>query len=111
MEKKDMPMHKKAKLDVLKDLRKMAMEMLHDQSSEGMEEGEMPSKMQKVMVAAKDKEGLKQGLEKAEDVLESMPGEESEEDEEEGMASEKSLDEQEQELLAKLEEIRAKKQA
>lgn len=57
-------MRRKAKMDLLQDLRKMAMGMIHDGSGE-----EMPDHMQKVMVAAPDKEGLKHGLEKAKEVV------------------------------------------
>ena len=59
-------MRKQAKLDLLKDLRKMAMGMIHEGAGE-----EMPEHMQKVMVAAKDKEGLEKGLDKAKEVLSS----------------------------------------
>jgi len=87
---------KQAKLDLLKDLRKMAMGMISEGSGE-----EMPEHMQKVMVAAKDKEGLEEGLEKAKDIVE---GSESEmEDSEEEMEEESP-----EEIQAKIEELQAK---
>ena len=54
-----------AKYEMLKNLRKMAMDM----NGENMMGGDM----QKVSVMAKDKEGLKKGLEKAEEVIENDP--------------------------------------
>lgn len=104
MDKKDkkMSMDKLAKMDLLKGLRKMAMDMIR----EGGEEGEMDA-MQKVTVAAKDKEGLKAGLEKAEDVLEGM----DEEKESEDMAEEapESAEDEIAALEAKLAALKAKK--
>lgn len=63
-----MKMDKKnqAKYEMLKHLKKMAT-------------GSMGG-MQKVSVMAKDKEGLREGLDKAEDVLDQMPAEEEEVD-------------------------------
>lgn len=55
---------KKAKLGVLGEIRGLASKLMQDGLS---------GKMQKVMVAAQDKEGLKEGLEKAKDVLDQMP--------------------------------------
>jgi hypothetical protein len=87
---------KQAKLDLLKDLRKMAMGMISDGSGE-----EMPGELQKVTVAAKDKEGLKEGLEKAEDLVGGEESEDSMDDMEE--------DEESPEVLkAKIEELQAK---
>lgn len=100
--KKDMSMEKLAKMDMLKALRKMAMDMIQE-GGEGEEET-----LQKVTVAAKDKEGLKKGLEKAEDVLESMPEAEDESEEEESDAEESPEDEIAA-LEAKLEALKAKK--
>lgn len=57
-------MKKKAQLDVLKELRKAAM----DDMGDGMQD-----KMKKVTVAAPDTQHLKQGLHKAEDMLENSP--------------------------------------
>ena len=100
-----MSLHKQAKCEALKELRNMAMKMIKDQALEGGEEGEMEG-LQKVMVAAKDKEGLKEGLEKAEEVVEGA--EEAEEGEDMEMASE-GMEDEEAQLLAKLEALRAKK--
>lgn len=63
-------MKKDAKLSVLKELRKMASDMMGDDVKGGM--------MKKVTVAAPSEEGLKMGLEKAEDMVE---GEEPESEE------------------------------
>lgn len=102
MEKKEkQSMDKLAKMDMLKALRKMAMDMINEG---GQDEEEM---LQKVTVAAKDKEGLKKGLEKAEDVLEGMPEGESEEMDE--MDSEESPEEDIAALEAKLAALKAKK--
>jgi hypothetical protein len=68
MGKKDdeeMGMKKNAKMEVLKELRKMASDMMAEDLKGGMK---------KVTVAAKDEEGLKEGLEKAEDMLEERMG-------------------------------------
>jgi len=89
---------KKAKLDVLKEARSLASRLMQDGLSE---------KMKKVVVAAQDKEGLKAGLNKAEEVLEQMPEEECITESLEEMPEEESLDEIE-EQIKKLEE---KKQA
>lgn len=101
MEDKKMPMHKKAKMDLLKQLRKMAMDMIHEDSMGGEEDA---MGLQKVTVAAKDKEGLKEGLEKAEDVLEGMPEMAEAEDAEEG----ENESEDPAELEAKIAELQAK---
>lgn len=53
-----------AKLDVIKEL----LEMADSSEAEGLMGG-----MQKVTVAAPDKDGLQKGLEKAEEVLEQAP--------------------------------------
>lgn len=65
-------MKKDAKLSVLKELRKMASDMMGDDVKGGM--------MKKVTVAAPSSEGLKEGLHKAEDMMEGAP-EAAEEDE------------------------------
>lgn len=57
-------MDSKAKMSILKELRKMAM----DDMGEGLKSG-----LKKVTVAAPDEKGLKEGLEKAEDIVEDMP--------------------------------------
>lgn len=62
-------MKKDAKLNVLKHLRKMASDMMGDDVKGGM--------MKKVTVAAPTTEALKEGLDKAEEVVEEMPGEEA----------------------------------
>lgn len=54
----------KAKMSILKEMRKMAM----DDMGEGLKGG-----LKKVTVAAPDDQGLKQGLDKAEDLVEDMP--------------------------------------
>lgn len=54
----------KAKMSILKEMRKMAM----DDMGEGLKNG-----VKKVTVAAPDQEGLEAGLEKAEDLVEGMP--------------------------------------
>lgn len=57
------PNEKKAKLDVIKELRNQASEMM----------GGKIHPMKKVTVASDSEEGLKAGLKKAEDVIEHMP--------------------------------------
>lgn len=57
-------MKKDAKLSVLKHLREMASGMMGD---------DLKSGMKKVTVASDSTEGLKEGLNKAEDVVEDMP--------------------------------------
>lgn len=94
-DKKELSMDKQAKMDMLKALRNMAMEMIN---SSGESEDEA---MQKVTVAAKDKEGLEEGLSKAQDILEAR--DEAEEDEE--MSSEDEI----AALEAKLAALKAKK--
>lgn len=89
--KKIDPTEKEAKLAAIKGMRKMAGDMMAD---------DMKS-MKKVTVAAPDAEGLKEGLEKAEDVVEQMPGMEESEDMEE------MSDEEEMEMPESLEEIDA----
>jgi len=75
----DMKPAKKAKLDVLEALKSLAMDMIQQES----ERSDEPQKMQKIVVAAKDKEGLKKGLDKAEEILDSMPAMKKEYSEEE----------------------------
>ena len=53
----------KAKLSALKDIRKQLSDVMS---------GDLGDKMQKVTVAAKDKEGLKAGLEKAEELMDQV---------------------------------------
>lgn len=64
------PMQKEAKLSALKGLR--------DEMSDMMR-GDLSDKMNKVTVAAKDKEGLAHGLDKAKELLEGSPEEEASE--------------------------------
>lgn len=78
---------KKAKLGVLGEIRGLASKLMQDGLS---------GKMQKVMVAAQDKEGLKEGLEKAKDVLDQMPKKDESEEPEEMM--EESLEQEENEM-------------
>lgn len=110
----NMPGHKKAKLDVLKALRQVAMELIKERSEES---DEAPEQLQKVAVMAKDKEGLEKGLDKAKEVLEGLPqtsedaletSENAEDSEDESELLEEPLDE-EAALLQKLEELRNKK--
>lgn len=66
--------------------------------------------LKKVTVAADTKEGLKEGLEKAEEIVEKNPAElEASEDEENGKSEEKSEDEKIAELEKQLQELKAKK--
>lgn len=73
-----------AKLKVLKHLKEMASQMMGDDVKGGMEG------LKKVTVAAPDKEGLKLGLEKAQDMM----GHESEEPEEDEMEHDEPHDEE-----------------
>jgi hypothetical protein len=98
---------KKAKLEVLKDLRKQCMDSMGSSMKGGLN---------KVSVMAPDAESLKEGLEKAEDIVESNPmqmGEESEEMEDEEMSEEsedsESEEMSEEELDKKIQELMAKK--
>ena len=75
----------KAKMDVLQELMAMA--------EEGETSGLMDD-MQKVTVAAPDAEGLKEGLEKAEDMMGSMPEEMMSED---SMMDDEEEDEEDEE--------------
>lgn len=100
-----------ARLNVLDDLRKVAMD----------EMGERLKGLKKITVAAEDKEGLKQGLEKAEEILENEEVDhemheamESPEEEamEHAMGEESSEDEEDEDSLemlkAKIAELQAK---
>jgi hypothetical protein len=55
----------KVKMDLLQHLRKMAMQMIND----GHGDGEVPGHMESVQVAAKDKAGLAEGLDKAKEIV------------------------------------------
>lgn len=95
-------MKKDAKLSVLKELRKMASDMMGEDLKGGM--------MKKVTVAAPSTEGLKEGLEKAEDLMGEMPNgeEESEEGYDEMTDWSDDLSKYSpEELKAKIEELQA----
>jgi hypothetical protein len=66
--------HDSAKLEVLEELRELAMSMMGDKVKSRMNPMD---EMKEVTVAAPDEEGLEQGLELAKEVI---PGQESEED-------------------------------
>lgn len=95
---------KEAKLAAVSEMKKMA----EDAMSEKL------GGLKKVTVAAPDDESLKQGLEKAEDIVESKLGEsedesemeEESEDESEMAMSEEELDKKIQELLALKEKLK-----
>lgn len=63
----------KSKLDILQDLKAMMEDIL---------KGDVEKGLKKVTVAAKDEESLKEGLDKAKEVVEEMPKMEEEVDEE-----------------------------
>lgn len=95
-----------AKVDVLKELLEVAKDEMRGRNKRGMEDM-MGQKMQKVAVMAPDEEGLKEGLEKAEEIVESkMEGEDEEGyEEEDGMESEDGEeldDEAKKELIKKM---------
>jgi hypothetical protein len=69
----DDSMKKDAKLSVLKNLRKMASDMMGEDLKGGMD-------MKKVTVAAPDDHSLKLGLEKAKSVVGDMPDESNEDE-------------------------------
>ena len=97
---------KEAMQGAIGGLRKMAAEMLGEDM-----EGRLQS-LKKVTVAAKDKEGLEEGLEKAKEIVEASD-EEDHEDEKfspSGESDEESADEIEKAIL-KLQEKLAKKRA
>lgn len=99
--KKIDPTEKEAKLAAIKGMRKMAGDMMAD---------DMKS-MKKVTVAAPDAEGLKEGLEKAEDVVEQMPGMEESEDMEEMADEEMEMPESLEEIDAMMKKLAEKKAA
>jgi hypothetical protein len=113
--------HKKAKLDVLKALRQVAMDLIKEKSEEGEgEEGEMPGMpehMQKVSVMAKDPKDLAKGLDLAKQVAGKLPevsddesAESSEEQSLESLAGAEGGSEEDEEamLLQKLEALKKK---
>jgi len=110
--KKLNPVEKEAKMGVLKDLSSQAGEMLRDKLKG----------LKKVTVASDSKEGLKEGLEKAEEMVAGAPEQEKEmpemeESDEEHESDEMLADaeemspEQIEEQIKKLQELKAKKQA
>lgn len=112
--------HKRAKLDVLKALRQVAMDLISEKADEGHEEGEMPEHMQKVSVMAKDPQDLAKGLDLAKQVAGKMPEVAPSEDESLESNDEESLEasagleggseeDEEEMLMKKLEELRNKK--
>ena len=70
-------MKKQAKLDVLKEIRKIA--------SQAMQDDIKANGLKKVSVASDSAEGLEAGLEKAKEMLEAAPEMEEKEDEMDGM--------------------------
>ncbi len=90
-----------AKKDVLKELLEMAMEEMRGANKRGLDEA---MSMKKVSVMAPDKEGLKQGLEKAEEVIEGeeSPVDEEEEMEEPEMSEDELSDDEKKDLLKKM---------
>jgi hypothetical protein len=104
-QKKMDPMEKEAKTGILKEISKMAGDMM----------GSDLKGLKKVTVAAPDKEGLEKGLEKAKELMGDMPeGEEAEAEEDEAVASEEEMPAEEmsvEEIEAKIKELEAKKAA
>lgn len=92
------PIEKKAKLNVLKDL--------HGQASELMKEG--LKGMKKVSVMSDSKEGLKAGLEKAEDMLGEDQMEDEDQSEQEEMEADEYEDQQEESMPMDEDELDAK---
>jgi hypothetical protein len=70
-----MDIKKEAKLSVLKNMKKMATEMMGNGLKDGMDK-----KMAKVTVAASNPADLKKGLEKAQEIVEKDPAKELEEE-------------------------------
>lgn len=100
MAKKLSDLEKKASLKALADYRGEAQKLMKDKMK----------KMKKVTVASDSEEGLKEGLEKAEDIIESgMEAQEMGEEYEEEMEDEEEMSEDE--INAKIEELMAKKKS
>ncbi len=98
-------MKKEAKLSVLKELRKMASDMMGDDVKGGM--------MKKVTVAAPSSEGLKEGLNKAEEMMgaEEAPETEEAEDYDEMTDWPSDLSQYSpEEIEAKIQELQAAKE-
>lgn len=86
------PMKKEAKLSALKGLKSEMSSMMQDG---------LKGKMNKVTVAAPDKEHLKEGLDKAKEIVEEVPGDEHEaEDQEQEDTPEIAAAEQAMEAVA-----------
>jgi hypothetical protein len=109
--KSEDPMKKEAKLNVLKDLRGAAVDSMRDNLAHGLK---------KVSVMSDDKEGLKEGLDKAKELLEEVPDkspadmEEAEERHEEDMEDESEEAEEPEDvdaIEAKIKALMEKKQA
>ena len=106
-------MKKDAKLKVLKELRSMASGMMGDDLKDGM--------MKKVTVASPNKEGLKEGLDKAKEILgEHAPDEGSDEEEASESPEEEASEDEDLEncspeeidaKIAKLQEYKKKMQS
>lgn len=90
------PLEKEAKLKALKDMRKVAGDVMADG---------IKSKMQKVTVAAPDKDSLEMGLEKAKSIVEGSPMEMTEDMGED--MGEETEDEIEMDELTSVEDIDA----
>jgi len=93
------PAKKESKLGVLKDLKSTMSEMMGE---------DMKGKMMKATVAAKTPEDLKEGLDKAKDIVSELPSEDQEMSEEasyeEDMLAECDTPEEIDEMIAKLQE-------
>lgn len=96
--KKLSPLEQKAKMDVVKELQSQAGDMM----------GEKLKGLKKVTVASDSEEGLKAGLEKAEEVLEQKE-EAEQEDESEEMSAESEEELSPEEIDAKIQELMALK--
>lgn len=96
--KKLEPLEKEAKMSVLSDLKNFAQEKMGEKLKDGIK---------KVTVASSDDEGLKEGLEKAKELLGSEEKEEDCEEEQEEMEKEPQ---NEDEIDAKIKELLALKE-
>lgn len=114
---RELLMAKKQQGKVLKpEMAQHKMEVIENlMEAMGEDMGNQLKGMKKVTVAAPDKEGLEEGLEKAKEVVEEAPMEEESEDSEESDDSEESEDKIEEkesdeiaELKAKIAELQAK---
>lgn len=97
----DVDMKKKAKLNVLHELKKMASDMMGDDVKGGM--------MKKVTVAAPSEKGLEKGLDKAKELVADMP-EPEEMDYDEESSDEEDMEEcSPEEIDAKIAKLQAMK--